>query len=134
MHPFEEMTTWSVEEVESAIKASLKKGGFRFQSGWDEEAGVWFTRFLKPSEDGKEDTVPFEDWGPDRRILAFNALGWLWDQLRPPPPKGSPWVRRHETTRVWNPRVTYRGAGAPDPADLNPDEIASVYGGTGQPK
>lgn len=132
MRPFEEMTTWSVEEIESAIQASLK-GAFRFQSGWDHEAGVWVTRFLKSNEKG-EDTVAFEDWGPDRRILAFNALGWLWEQTRPPPPKGSPWLRRHETPRVWNPRPNYRGAGAPDPADLNPDEIDAVYGGTGQPK
>lgn len=132
MRPFEEMSAWSVEEIESAVGASLR-GAFRFQSGWDEEAGVWFTRFWKTDDKGVE-TVAYEDWGPDRRILAFNALGWLWEATRPPPSPGSPWVRRHENTRVWNPRATYRGAGAPDPADLDPQEIGSVYGGTGQPK
>ena len=132
MPTLEEMTAWSAEEIEGAIRCSLP-AGFYFECGLDQEAGAWFARFWRPSESQR--TVLYQDWGIDQRLTYFNAYGWLWAQKQPKPPAHSLWARRREVTRETVQQRAFRGVRVPDPPDLDPEQIEAVYADTfGKPK
>lgn len=121
MPTLEEMTGWSVLEIEAAIRSSLPPE-VRFECGFDREAGVWFVRFWQEREGQK--VVLFQEWGIEQRLTYFNGYGWLWARQKPPPPKHSPWKpRQHEVL----PQIRVGKTRTPDPEDLNPDEIKAVY-------
>ncbi len=120
MSKFLEMTLWSTDQIEAEIREILPSG-HRFHTGWDEEHRVWYFRFETETDSGEWVTVE-EEVAMDQKVALFTAYGWVWLQ-RAVPDHDSPWVRRQEVTKE---RVTQR-VNAPDPEDLVPDEIASVY-------
>lgn len=129
MHTLEEMTTWTVEDVDAAIKQGLTEGLF-FDRGFDPQAGTWFARFWR-LQDGQKRTL-YEDWGFEQRITYLNAYGWLWAQKQPVPSAHSPWRPRGDVTVA---QVQRKARNIPDPADLDPKEVQSVYAGhRGHPK
>lgn len=135
MATIEEMMGWTPQEIEAAIRSSLPPG-VQFDCGFDQAAGTWFVRFWREQkkEAGAERVVLYEDWGIEQRITYFNAYGWVWARQRPKPPAHSPWVRHQDKV---NPQSVRKAAQtvqqrvpfvrAPDPADLDPKEIQSVY-------
>ena len=123
MPTVEEMTAWTCEEIETAIRVALPPG-IQFDCGYDREAGTWFVCFWRQQPDGKK-YILFQDWGFEQRITYFNGYGWVWARQQPKPPVHSPWQPRRQ--EVAPPRVHPQVSTAPDPEDLNPDEIQAVY-------
>ena len=112
----------TIEEIQTAITLSLKPG---------------WKLVVEPLPTGEWSAVLFDDGGVERwsdvhvdqRILLFNLYGWLRREsgVKPSHPM---WSRRGE---VQIPsqfgRKAYQGSvNIPDPEDLDPDEIAVVYG------
>lgn len=131
----EEMTAWSVGEIQGEIHALLPKG-LNFEALPD-EGGFWTVSFWRVDEETGDKKVVWVETGPDQRIQLFNAYGWLWSQRRPKPPGHSPWQERRRevgedqinraAARRHLPRTSPGGRRAPDPEDLDPDEVRSVY-------
>lgn len=69
----------------------------------------------------------WDNLGFDRKILLLDAYGWLW--TRDQPPSTSPiWaVRSKEIARGDVARRATSHLPIPDPEDLDPTEVASVY-------
>lgn len=120
MPTLEEMTVWTPDDIEAEIRQILPKG-LSFECGFDKEAGTWFTHFWHMQNGQK--VTDYQDWGWEQRITYFNAYGWVWVRMTPPPSAGSPWVRRREAVPVPPSKVPQ----TPDPADLDPNEIRAVY-------
>lgn len=111
-----------VEAAEAAIQAHLPPG-LILEIQPDE--AFLRARFLM--SDG---TVIWTGYGSDRRILLFDAYGWLLQQrgVRPGHPA---WVRRSENVVIpprYGSKAHQSHTPIPDPEDLNPSEILSVYG------
>lgn len=122
MLTIEEMSAWTADDVQDQIRG-MTPVGLVFSTGL--ENGVWFARF---SDSATNDTL-WEDFGIDRRILLFNAYGWVWmrqvwTRHKSPSTNDTPWVRRREITAAV---ATRQGNHIPDPEDLDPDEVAAVY-------
>lgn len=124
MPTLEEMTAWSVEEIEGAIRAELPDS-LRLECGRDVGLGAWFIRFWQKQTDPPE--LLYQDWGVDQRLTYFNGYGWLWARQRPQPPAHSPWVRRREITLPVVRRTALSKAIPPDPEDLDPNAVEAVY-------
>ena len=115
MPTLEEITAWSLDEIEAEIERRLPQG-WRLNPTWA-EAGYWDYSLESPTT--AEWKVEWLDQGVDRKILALNAFGWLWFKNQPPSPT-SRWNRRQELTRE---AVTQKAQTAPDPEDLDPTSI-----------
>ena len=116
--PLEEMTAWSLDEIVGAIYTLVPKP-WVFEH-WQDDDYVFHARVkVKSSEQSL-----WEDTHADERLLLFNAYGWLWARNQPKLPPDDPWVRRRELTSS---AVSRMALGIPDPEDLQPDEIKSVY-------
>lgn len=117
MPTLEELTAWSLEEIEAEIRGRLPEG-WRLNPVWI-ETGYWEYSLVRP--EGQDWKTEWNDQGVDRRILAYNAFAWLW--LKDTPTTGR-WSRRQElTTAVVSQHVADR---IPDPEDLNPVEIDNL--------
>jgi hypothetical protein len=120
MPSIEEISAWSVQDILSEIQRLLPEG-FRFTEAAKE--GWCIASVQQTVAESPEAKVLWSDSGPDRRLLLLNAFGWIW--LRGQTPKHPAWrprpggqpVRRHPAPF---PKV-------PDPPDLDPAEIRSVY-------
>jgi hypothetical protein len=110
----EETYTWTAEDALDRLKKSVPEGWrvvHRVDAGWH--------RITLVNDEGEEQWVREQ---ADAKILFLDALGWLR-------------VKYHKTTHpAWRPRDQEVplcrppvGVSAPDPADLDPDEVASVY-------
>ena len=120
MPTFEEMSAWGLEDIESAIHHDLPKG-CTFQRGYNEDVAGWAS-----ISDAEGKIVWETDNVPDERILLLNVYGWLLS--RQTKARHPAWVRRFETTPrpVIGP-LSLPGVSIPDPEDLDPTEVGSVY-------
>ena len=136
MATLEEMTAWSLDEIEAEIVAALPPG-LHFELKPD-ESGFWSVSFWRVSDTTKDKQVVWDDVGPDQRIMLFNAYGWLWLRQQPKPPEHSPWQpdRLEITSRVaksMSRRILIEGgvgrgpSRGSDPEDLDPLEVLAVY-------
>lgn len=120
MFSLEEMTTWSPEDIEVEIRKLLPPEwtfSTKLKDGW----------FGATILSGLE--TLWTDWHADRRTLFLNAFGWLW--VREQKPRHPAWKRRTGEVRpvIMEGLVTLPGAeDVPDPEDLDPEVLASVYG------
>lgn len=113
---FQEIAHWTVDDVNAQILTLLPKGWtFALQT----EPDHWRAAY---KADG--DAEVWAETHFELRLLLLSAFAWLW--------------QRHNPSRVhpaWRPTappplVAIRGGGAhsiPDPEDLNPEHIRSVY-------
>lgn len=117
-----EMTTWTPAEIEQTIRQELTSDVV-FACGFDAGAGTWFIRFTDAAEN-----VLHEEWSPERRLLYLNAFGWLMARKEPPRPRArSVWSPRRNDVPPIPPFQPRKGPSVPDPEDLDPEAIASVY-------
>ena len=120
--PIEDLARATLEEIQSAIRLSLKPG---WQLSMEFlPIGMWAGTL----QDADANGLWYEEH-VDQRILLFNLYGWL-RQAEGPRPSHPLWRRRSE---VQIPsqfgRKAYQGdTNIPDPEDLDPAEVASVYG------
>ena len=119
----EEISAWSLEEIRVEIRALLPNGWSLVD---DEGEGYWLIRIDRPGEEAP--VVEYEESNADERMALLNVFGWLWMRSLPKPDKMSPWNRRRELTREGvTTTVSLGGSQVPDPGDLDPIEIDSVY-------
>jgi hypothetical protein len=133
MLSLEEMTTWTVEDIQAQIDAYKAKDLF-FRFDFDRELMFWHARFERFDEAQRKRVIVWEDHGADERITLFNAFGWVWARSQTPLPKDSPWRPRPDVTlHHVNQKVAARGHSVPDPEDLDPEEIKAVYEKANEP-
>lgn len=103
----------TLEEVRQKILSFLPVG-WTFE---EETIGEVFRVRLR------HEVIEWEACHIDLQWLLLSACGYLWSKKHRPAPD-SPWVRRHNPIAK---TVTSRMVGLPDPEDLDPKEIESVY-------
>ena len=112
---FEEIDRWSVDDVNGQILKLLPKGW-----SFDMQTLPEHWRAAYKSEAGVE---VWADTHYALRILLLNAFAWLWQRLNP--------SRVHPAWRPVDPptlvAVRRIATQTPDPADLDPKHVQSVY-------
>jgi hypothetical protein len=115
----EEMTAWTTEELlEEVLRVTPEGLTFKY----DRKDG-WFIAQVTNSDA----EVLWSDSHADPRILFFNAFGWL--KLRHHKPQNPAWTPRTREVNpaAYVPRASTPSANVPDPPDLDPTEVSSVY-------
>jgi hypothetical protein len=132
----EEVMAWSLSEIKDGIRLLLPKD-WRFDHTLRDD--MWHeVRILEPVSGGpddnslREDRVVWSDTSPDEKLVLYGAYGFLLARRHRPRPD-SPWVRRPNAVRDAFRRKALQRFGAkfgtvPDPEDLDPEWIRSVYG------
>jgi hypothetical protein len=119
----EEMTAWSTEETLSEVYSILPANWkFRYGTG-----GPYPTASIIDEQGG----VRWESGFPDFKMLLFDAYGWLREHLHKQDPSHPAWeTRKRDDFRV--PCTGKVGLAnsppVPEPGDIDPDEVAMVYG------
>lgn len=113
---------WDVDRTLDEIQALLPPGwAFRFEPHL---RGFWVAEFYDKSK-----ALLWEDANPAANLLLFDAYGWIKERVQPrkTPGPGSNWVRRRELTVQQVSAEALQRSRLPDPPDLDPNEVASVY-------
>lgn len=122
MTPPDETLSWHDDELEFEIARSTPESS-EFVCEWRD--GGWSARVERI--DQGETRVLHAVVHMDRRMALYDMYGHLWLQSQPVPAKGS----------VWDPTTPRPSVSAVsryvhekwvEPEDLNPEEIAAVYG------
>lgn len=113
--------SWSEERTKGEI-AALLPDGWEFRFGHN-DAGFWEASFV--DETGKEVWV---DAFPASNVLLLTAYSWIAIR-RSPRQRSGMWAPRRERTLAEVNAEALRRARVPDPPDVDPDEVASVYQG-----
>ncbi len=121
----EEISAWSIEELEAEIDAALPSGwSLSFRESPD---GYW-EFVIQSVTDESEPLIRLEKENADRRLGLLDVYGWLWLEGSPKPPAGSPWAPRPELSiEIVTGHANIRGSKVPDPEDLDPAEIALIH-------
>ena len=115
MPTLEEVASWTLDQIRAQIHQLLPKGWkFDLQQHTDHWRAFYRT---------EADVEVWADRHYDQRIMLLNAWGWLWQQRDP-----------KKVHPAWRPKpgrqlipVVHPASQAPDPEDLDPREVASVY-------
>lgn len=110
--------SWTEDRIKTEIQSLLPEG-WSFQFRYD-EIGYWNSKVLEPNG-----AVAWEDSFPASNVLLLNAYGWL--ALRRSTRQVGTWGRRRDLTLAEVNADALRKSSSPDPADVDPSEIASVY-------
>jgi hypothetical protein len=115
MPKLEEVASWTLDQIRAHIHGLLPEGWkFDLQPHTDH----WLASYKTPAN--------VEVWSGkhvDQRIILLTAYGWLW-QKREPRKTHPAWIP--QPTRLLIP-VLHPAATVPDPEDLDPQAIQSVY-------
>lgn len=121
----EEISAWSIEELEAEIHAALPQGWTL--SSRHASDGYWEFAVKSVTEES-EPLIRLERENADRRLGLLDVYGWLWLEGLPKPPAGSPWAPRRElTVGIVTGHANVKGSSIPDPEDLDPAEVARVH-------
>jgi hypothetical protein len=116
-----ELAFLPTEEAEEIIAGALPKDVllqiFRAKA-------QWCATLCNPAGD-----IYWEGASPDRRILLFDAYGYVLQEAGVKP-KHPAWRRRGEiqVPEQYGAKAHQNGLHIPDPEDLSPAEILSIYG------
>lgn len=119
----EEISAWSAEEIRAEIQGLLP-AGWKVASDQD-NGGFWYICIERPGEEGS--IAEIEEAHADERMALLNVFGRLWLKRLPAVGEESPWRRRQDLSRAGVTAAVSRGSSIPDPGDLDPNEIATVY-------
>lgn len=114
----DDLSTWSEDRIESEVLENLP-ADLKFVCKLLEESRCWEVSFERPNGE-----VDWSSGNVDRRLALFEAYGELWARNRKPPV--GVWTPHGRPTKVSVQQHISQRYG--DPADLDPEEIASVYG------
>lgn len=120
--PPDETLSWTDAQLEFAIARNMPNGTEFVCEG---VPGGWSARIERLEPDGLRIVHAVESI--DRRMVLYDVYGYLWLRGRPAPRKGSIWdpttprPTRAAVTQLVHERLE-------DPEDLNPEEVAAVYG------
>lgn len=118
----DELLSWSESQIEIEIVSSLND--LEFVCEW--EGSGWSARIETPVAEGERTHVIYTAANADRRLALLDVYGYLWLKEQPAPIKGSPWDP--EQARPSKAPVPKASQSVADPEDLDPDQIAAVYG------
>lgn len=127
MVSIEEVSAWTLREIQDSVLLLLPKTWkFTYELRDD---GLHEACILRPAE--KKYEVVWTDAFSDERLVLLGAYGFLFTRNHKPH-LHSPWVRRSNPARDAVRRRAFEKFGAsfggsPDPEDLNPQEVQSVY-------
>jgi hypothetical protein len=110
--------TWDRPRLETEIEAALPHG---WQMSVETDEDGFTLCVLSEGEEARWTSTP----RPAVLLALFDAYGWL--ALRGEPDRPSAWVRRREVTLSEVQIDAKRRAAVPDPSDLDPGELDSVY-------
>lgn len=117
MFSIEEVSTWSAEDVLVRIRKSIPNTWsitHSFSNGWHSLLLL-----------GEEGVVQWSGEHVDQKILFLDALGSF--QLRSHKLTTPAWKPRDREVALYRPSEDFTAVFTPDPADLDPDEVAAVY-------
>jgi len=121
------MTAWDSLDIQMELKKLLPEGwAFEHLYGAD----CFWRALVVDLTDKEKPLVRWEGDNLDERMLLFDAYGWLWMRKYPPEKRQrSPWrPRRSELTKeAVTQQVSTGQKVPPDPEDLDPKEVASIY-------
>lgn len=118
MPNFEEAAAWTVDEVKRQNTLVLPKE-------WTLVSGTTDDLFTCTIKDNHE-IVRWQEVHPDLRFVLLSAYGWLVTRdLKNVNPVWSP--RRELTQDIVRQHVTFRSSDAPDPEDLSPEDVRTLY-------
>lgn len=117
-----DVSTWSVEEARAQVLDLLPEK-WHLSVGCDEGKGFWSAQITSLDGRGKENLV-WEGTALGELGVLLDAFGYLWLSSQPKVDLDSPWVRKKP--RIPSPNFSVSDK-APDPEDLDPDAVASVY-------
>lgn len=116
----DDIRAWSDRQIELEIKSSV--GALEFVCEWVGTA--WVVRLAPPGSETAQ--VVYEGESSDRRLALLNAYAHLWLMGQPPAVEGSVWhPAKGRPGQAPVPKPAQRIA---DPEDLDPQEVAAVYG------
>jgi len=123
-----DISTWSEDRIKEELAARLPRG-WAFSLLKDVETQFWVVRIFC----GAIEHWSGEDIAPNLALL--HALGWVTLQTVKPKANGL-WVRKAgELTPERVHELAYRVSSPdPEPADLDPAEVGSVYEKARKPK
>ncbi len=116
-----DISTWSIEEARTQV-LNLLPEKWHLSVGCD-ESGFWTVRVTSPDEEGA-DVLMWKGEALGELGVLLDAFGYLWLRSQPGPELDSPWTRKK--SRIPSPCFSVSDK-APDPEDLDPGEVASVY-------
>lgn len=121
MEPLSKISTLPTEEVLLELKAALP---LDWLFDLKQIGGFWCASFI--DDQGK---VLWAEESTAYNIGIYSAYGWLWLRLNHQP-RATAWA-----SKMRSPTLTSRWSSVktPDPEDLDPNEIAVVYGGLSSP-
>lgn len=121
-----EMHTWSDDRIEAEIEHLLEDFPTKlvFHIGGETYWDVWFEQEADPK-------ILWRGGHLDRRLALFEAYGYLWLQMNKAPTGVWAPPANRPTVREVSQHVAERYS---DPEDLDPKEVASVYGRNSPPK
>ena len=119
MPSLEEMTSWSFLEVVEEAERLLPQGWTLLAEASSE--GYYEVSVNRMSDDGP--VTEFYETHVDRRLAALNIYGALLSRKALGSP-GPNWTPKAQLTRRL---VSLKSAGIPEPEDLDPLEVESVY-------
>lgn len=120
MPSIEQIATWTVEEILGEIQRLLPEGTAFVEAA---KEGWHVATVQQRGAENAEPQILWTDNGPDRRLVLLNAFGWLW--LRGQKPKHPAWKPRGTEPARRHPAGAFPTV--PDPPDLDPENVRSVY-------
>jgi len=125
-HPtLDDLMVASVPELKDLLRTMLPDS-CQLHSDWDPGEGLFNVLVRRIGENG---IVLWSQSGIDERILLLDLAGWLWFDRLPQPPPGSPWtLRNNRAAPARRPiGLPHLETSMPDPEDLDPEEVQTVY-------
>lgn len=119
----DEIYTWSDSQIEGEIATTLPEG-VELVCSWKD--GLWSVR--GELVEGGEVSVLWAHEHLDRRMALLNTYAALWLKDKPPVPEDSPWSTERPRPTRQSVAQYVRRRQVSDPEDLDPSEVASVYG------
>lgn len=123
MAPLDEILSWSDARIEAEIARGVPEDS-DFVCEWEDTHWSARIEVLSPTEPA---TVLHIVEHIDRRMALYAVYGYLWMKGKPPPEPGSAWDPSSSRPTVASVSEFVRSMVA-DPEDLNPEEVAAVYG------
>jgi hypothetical protein len=116
------IVSWSDHQIEVEIASALHD--LEFVCEWVRP--VWSARIETSVPEGQKPSLIHAAESADRRMALLDVYGYLWLKEQRAPVRGSLWDPEQERPR--QAPVRNIGPAVADPEDLDPDQIAAVYG------
>lgn len=118
----DDIRAWSDGQIEVEIASSV--GSLDFVCEW--VGSAWVARIEVPGSESVEPKVVYQGESVDRRLALLNVYGYLWLKEQPAVAQGSMWDPTGR--RPGQAPVRKREQDIRDPEDLDPEQVAAVYG------